>query len=85
MSAIEGHSLGVSNTLLDGDREGMNSQPHSHSQCLHKYVYRLCLYVLNPEKGILIEEEKEKPETPPLLPGISDLCIEQNRRCFVLG
>lgn len=44
MSAIEGHGLGVSNTLLDGDREGMNSQPHSHSQCLHKYVYR-CVFM----------------------------------------
>lgn len=45
MSTIVGHSLGVSKALQDGDREGMNSQPRSHSQCLCKSAYQLCLYV----------------------------------------
>lgn len=31
MSTIVAHSLGVSKALQDGDREGMNSQPRSHS------------------------------------------------------
>lgn len=84
MSAIESHSLGVSNTLLDGDREGMNNQPHSHLQCLYKSAHQLCLYVLILGEGILIEEENEKPDTTPPLTGIPGLCMGQNQRLILV-